>query len=266
MLVNEHDDDDGEGVDPFSDESDFDEDDFTEAQSHPLVEVRQEVVRQEEINIDLSGSNQDSVSKPKSITVSESLLSLNIMVDDIRTDRTGQFVYLLGANTPIYKYDMKTGNLVKETEMPIHSMGASIDINDNLWVHNLNNHKLMKFNKDLGLEQSWEGQDEVNIGSKNTLSYDQDLGLLAWYKGSAEVRILEVDSGKEIEEVSHIAKEVSNLYQLAIWNDRSRLISLTLDRGKTVCYLNDYDINKEKVVLTKEYSSLFGKFRGNFAR
>jgi hypothetical protein len=76
----------------------------------------------------------------------------------------GKNLMIAGANTPLIKYELESGTVVGETPMPIHCVGMASDARGAIWVHNANNHKLIKIGPNLNTLKEWQGEEDLNLG------------------------------------------------------------------------------------------------------
>lgn len=199
----------------------------------------------------------------------KNILKLNMLVNGMVIDANHSHLYIGGANTPIMKYSIESGKSVKETPMPIHCAGIAIDSKDCVWVHNLNNFKLIKFSPELEILKEWEGNEKVSmsknifkrfyLGSEHTVSLAKSKKEIAWFRGDNEVLIIDSESNEEIEDLGYFANQCDVIGKIALIDDSKKLLTLTFDKSKQSSYLNSFDVDSERIIFSEPFKDLIGK-------
>lgn len=91
------------------------------------------------------------------------------------------------------------------------------------------------------------------LDSKNTVHYDPVTNTVSWFKGDNEIVIYDVTKDSEIEDLSYFAKDGTIISDIALNNKGANLVTLTFSRGKEHAYLNNFNVNSEKLVHSLEF-------------
>lgn len=71
--------------------------------------------------------------------------------------------------------------------------------------------------------------------------------------------ILGTENDEEIEDLGFFAKDSSILGRIALIEDAKKLITLTYDKAKSISYLNNFDVDSEKITSSIDFKVLLGK-------
>lgn len=98
----------------------------------------------------------------------------------------------------------------------------------------------------------------LTLGCDNTIALSPSNNEIAWFKGNNEMMILGTESNEEIEDLGFFAKDSSIIGKIALIQEAKTLVTLTYDSSKSISYLNNFDVDSEKITSSVDFKVLLG--------
>lgn len=121
-----------------------------------------------------------------------------------------------------------------------------MDKHDNVWVHNILNHKLHKFDSYLNLLQTWDGHETDFTQEGNTIGFSSDKSVVYWYKGKHECLMIDAATNETIDTIDYLIDDVPVVKGLLGLKDTNTLLVITCNHSGEDAKLLLFDLKKHK--------------------